>query len=113
QSVNAIEHLFTRNERVIAYFSTEFGKMAVVLVGAMIVGSIAMQWAGVVTPPNGKREIIHTHYDEGQAFAKGDEIGQFQLGSTVIVLVESPVHWQAMTQQASVTMGQLIATVSE
>lgn len=84
-----VPNLFARNERLICLFDTPFGPMVQILVGATIVGSIETVWAGTVTPPRtgiiqrweypavGKNSI---------KLAKGDEMGRFKLGSTVINL---------------------------
>ncbi len=74
--------IFAKNERIIAYFNTPFGEIAVILVGALGVGSIQMKWQ-----PELATKLTHFAYDETQfCFAQGEEIGHFQLGSTVIVL---------------------------
>ncbi|MGL9774885.1 MAG: archaetidylserine decarboxylase [Sodalis sp. (in: enterobacteria)] len=85
-----IPNLFARNERIICLFDTDFGPMAQILVGATIVGSIETVWAGTVTPP---REGIIKRWRYPQADAdgavvllKGQEMGRFKLGSTVINL---------------------------
>ncbi|MGO3741715.1 archaetidylserine decarboxylase [Kerstersia sp.] len=88
--VAGIDGLLARNERLVCWFAhPQHGIYAVVLVGAAIVGSIATVWHGLVTPP--RRAIIQAwHYaDETPApcFAQGEEIGHFQLGSTVITLM--------------------------
>ena len=106
-----IDGLFAKNERVIVIFETTVGKMAVILVGAMIVGSITTVWAGQITPPRKTREI--TTYDyEAQTIQleKGQELGYFSLGSTVIVLFEKDkMQWNEFVTPASVQMGQNIA----
>jgi phosphatidylserine decarboxylase len=88
-----VPRLFARNERVVAIFDTEFGPMAVVLVGAMIVASIETVWAGIVAPT--KRQVRVTRYgsDAGKAVTleKGAELGRFRLGSTAIVCVGAGV----------------------
>lgn len=79
--------LFARNERVVAIFETEYGPMAMVLVGAMIVASIETVWAGQVTPL--AREVSSCEYrldTQGITLEKGEEMGRFQLGSTVVML---------------------------
>ena len=81
--------LFARNERVVAIFETEIGPMAIVLVGATIVASIETVWAGTVTPPTGKRVFTWDYPTEGPealTLDKGDEMGRFKLGSTVVIL---------------------------
>jgi phosphatidylserine decarboxylase len=68
--------------------------MALVLVGAMIVGSVETRWAGVVVP--GSKQVTSTRYEGEQAisFAKGEEMGRFRLGSTVImVMPKGAVTW--------------------
>jgi phosphatidylserine decarboxylase len=74
-----IPGLFCRNERLVCRFDTEFGPMLVVLVGALIVASIETVWDGPASPY--RDEIVTTH---DQNFTRGDEIGRFLLGSTVI-----------------------------
>jgi phosphatidylserine decarboxylase len=84
-----VPNLFARNERVVSIFDTEFGPMAQILVGATIVGSIEQVWAGTVTPPRGNTVYDWDYPAEGEKavkLAKGDEMGRFKLGSTVINL---------------------------
>jgi len=82
-----VPNLFARNERVVCLFDTEFGEMAVVLVGAFFVASIHTIWAGKITPGL-KREVTTVSYQPGEiALNKGDLLGHFELGSTVIVLL--------------------------
>jgi len=83
-----VPNLFARNERVVAIFDTEIGPLAMVLVGATIVASIETIWAGTVTPPAGK-DVFSWNYptsgDNSITLKKGDEMGRFKLGSTVIL----------------------------
>lgn len=83
-----VNRLFARNERLLCLFDTPAGKMAVILVGAMIVAGIETVWAGQVAPP--PRTITTTRYDQTPSvkLGKGDELGRFKLGSTVILLFE-------------------------
>lgn len=107
-STRQIPRLFARNERVIAFFNTEFGKMAVVLVGAMIVAAIETAWAGLVTPRK-NRQIFSQSYEDTPIFiAKGEEMGKFQLGSTAIILFANrEVQWQeTMLPDQTMIMGQ-------
>ena len=86
-TANNVPNLFARNERVVATFETEHGEFAMVLVGATIVASIETTWAGTVTPPAGKDVFKWTYPPEGPGavkFKKGDEMGRFKLGSTVV-----------------------------
>ncbi|WP_237467931.1 archaetidylserine decarboxylase [Vibrio stylophorae] len=85
-----VPDLFARNERVVCIFDTAIGPMAQVLVGATIVGSIETVWAGTITPQ--RRPTIHkwdypAAGEEGAiTLEKGQEMGRFKLGSTVINL---------------------------
>ncbi len=80
-----IPGLFARNERLICRFETEQGEMLVVMVGAMIVASMVTRWAGVIAPAT-KTLVRFDYRDQEISFQKGDELGYFQLGSTVILL---------------------------
>lgn len=84
-----VPNLFARNERVVCIFDTEFGPMAQVLVGATIVGSIELIWSGTVTPPRGNTVYKWDYPSQGDkaiVLKKGEEMGRFKLGSTVINL---------------------------
>lgn len=89
-TVKTVPRLFARNERVACIFDTDHGPMAVVLVGAINVGSIETVWAGEVTPPaasdisfeyyNTSNKVIAPHLNSGS------EMGRFNMGSTVVIL---------------------------
>lgn len=83
-----IPELFARNERVVCYFNTSIGRMAVVFVGATIVRSIATAWAGTVAPNKNKDISIYEYAARNLSFPKGSEIGKFFMGSTIICLFE-------------------------
>lgn len=84
--------LFARNERLVCIFDTEFGPMALVLVGAMIVAAIETVWAGQITPLSG--QIQTTRFDQPVELAKGAEMGRFKLGSTVIMCFANQVDFR-------------------
>ena len=85
-TARGVPGLFARNERVVCVFDTARGPMALVLVGATIVGSMATVWHGVVNPPRGG-EIRRWRYTEQPVeLRQGDEMGRFLLGSTVVML---------------------------
>ncbi len=106
-----VPRLFARNERVVTVFDTPHGKMALVLVGAMIVAGIETVWAGHVAPNS--RRVQHTNYSKSDTVGlhKGDEMGRFKLGSTVVVLCANPaLQWQDhVAANAVVQMGQSMA----
>lgn len=92
-----IPHLFTRNERLVCLFETQNGLMAIILVGAMIVGNIYTSWSGLVNP---NRHNTHTEYTDYRShniyLQQGQELGYFAMGSTVIVLWQQPTHPQSI-----------------
>ncbi|MES2936971.1 MAG: archaetidylserine decarboxylase [Pseudomonadota bacterium] len=107
--------LFARNERVVCEFESLSGPMVMVLVGATIVGSMATVWHGVVNPPR-TRDIREWRYDDQNVVLhKGEEMGRFLLGSTVILLFPKNVltftpDW-APTK--AVRLGEAMGTVYE
>ncbi|QLK88674.1 phosphatidylserine decarboxylase [Arsenophonus endosymbiont of Aphis craccivora] len=110
-----VPNLFARNERLICIFETAFGKMAQILIGATIVSSIYTSWCGCV---NNQREGIikrWTYPEKDKTGAvymkKGEEMGKFKLGSTVINLFESNyIKLNSTLEQGSVTrVGELLA----
>lgn len=111
-TVRTIPRLFARNERVVAIFETEFGKMALVLVGAINVAAIETVWGGLITPPN-QKAIRVDHYPE-LVLAKGEEMGRFNMGSTVIVLLENNAwDWGGLEANQSVRMGVKLAELAD
>lgn len=107
-SAETIENIFARNERLIAFFKSPYGNFAVILVGAMIVGNIHTSWSGEVTSRN--REILERDYREHPIhIKKGDEMGHFQLGSTVITLFDKNIALDdAQDLNHTILMGETI-----
>lgn len=107
-----IPHLFARNERVICVFDTKIGPMVQILVGATITASISTCWAGIVNPPR-INQVKTWHYEGESAIQlyKGQEMGAFQLGSTVINLFAKDQIKFAdyLEQDVSVRMGEILA----
>ncbi|MEJ5895891.1 archaetidylserine decarboxylase [Aquabacterium sp. G14] len=85
-TARGVPGLFARNERVVCVFESEQGPFVLTLVGATIVGSMATVWHGVVNPPRSK-QVREWRYDDQQiVLKKGEEMGRFLLGSTVVML---------------------------
>jgi len=113
KTVERIPGVFARNERIIVTFDTVFGTMAMVLVGAMIVGSIETSWAGVVMP-NKQKSVMNWNYTKQEiVFEHGLEIANFKLGSTVILLFpEKAMQWNQTVQKDNpIKMGQNLGTL--
>lgn len=116
-TTRALPNLFARNERVALIFDTEIGPLAMVLVGALFVGSIETVWAGEVTPPPGQR-IRSWNYEgtnDPGPFAMGDEVGRFNMGSTVILLTppDSLTWGDAVREEQWFAVGQRIAALTQ
>lgn len=85
-TARGVPGLFARNERVICVFESDQGPFVLVLVGATIVGSMATVWHGQVNPPR-PGTLRQWDYARGQVcLQKGEEMGRFLLGSTVVML---------------------------
>jgi phosphatidylserine decarboxylase len=112
-TARGVPGLFARNERVVCVFDGEHGPWVLVLVGATIVGSMATVWHGVVNPPR-PGVIRDWRYDGDQAvtLARGDEMGRFLLGSTVMLLFPSgPLAFNpAWTPGGVIRMGEAMAS---
>lgn len=108
-AVRSLDGLFTRNERVVAQFDTERGRMALVLVGAMNVAAIDTVWAGPVTPNSGKRITHQDHASDPQpvVLERGAEMGRFNMGSTIIAVFEHHIDWHSeLGSDTAVKMGE-------
>ena len=93
-TARGVPGLFARNERVVCEFETEKGPLVLVLVGATIVGSMATVWHGLVNPPR-PGTVREWRYDSQDVrLQKGEEMGRFLLGSTVVMLFpENSLHF--------------------
>lgn len=89
-TARGVPGLFARNERVVCVFETQRGPFVLVLVGATIVGSMATVWHGVINPPRGGKVREWTYADQRIELKKGEEMGRFLLGSTVVMLFPAP-----------------------
>jgi phosphatidylserine decarboxylase len=117
-SVNAatargVPQLFARNERVVCDFDTDLGPLCMVLVGALFVGSIETVYAGEINPPPGRNGACRPiEAGVGRRFARGEELGRFNMGSTVIVLTGRPATFHPRVEPgAPVRMGQPLAQI--
>ena len=109
-TTNSVPGLFARNERVAAIFDTDAGPMALVLVGAIFVSSIETVWHGVVTPPSIKSVQSWQYHDNAPTLKIGEEMGRFNMGSTIIVLFgKDKAQWDnEFTADKVVKLGEKI-----
>jgi phosphatidylserine decarboxylase len=106
-TANTVSRLFARNERLVCEFDSEQGRFVMVLVGAMVVASIETTWSGVVAPF--QRKIVqHSLNSKLLDFEKGEEMGRFKLGSTVIMAFENDkMRWNSQIKNnANIKLGE-------
>ena len=110
-TVATVERLFTRNERVACLFESPLGPLAIVLVGAINVAAIETVWSGLVTPPHRRRTGHWRYTDTTVELAAGEEMGRFNMGSTVIVVAPSKVRWLPhLAHGTAVRLGEALSS---
>lgn len=112
--LNRLPDLYARNERLVSYFDTDIGPMALVMVGSIFSSSIETVWDGVITPPR-LSEVRHWNHPYNPPKVKrGGEVGRFNMGSTVILLfANTKVRWEEnLIVGKSVRMGELIGKLN-
>ncbi len=109
-TAQGVDGLFARNERLVCMFETEYGPMAMVLVGAMIVAGIETVWSGQVCPLS-KTEQVQDYTQSEIRLEKGQEMGRFKLGSTVVLCFpENSVKFlEEIKAESPLMMGQALA----
>lgn len=112
-TTNNVPGLFARNERVCCLFDTEIGPMALVLVGAIFVSSIETVWHGVVTPPTIEKVRSWDYSDNAPTLNIGEEMGRFNMGSTIIVLFgQHKMQWDSgFVAEKTVRLGEKIGSL--
>ncbi|UJF25113.1 archaetidylserine decarboxylase [Suttonella sp. R2A3] len=111
--LDKIPNIFAGNERAVCLFNTDLGKMAVVMVGALNVSSISTVWHGDVL---NAADNTYDYREQTLSFNKGEEIGRFNLGSTVILLFEpQAIDWanDKLECGEKIYMGEAIASSHE
>lgn len=109
-TARSVDQLFARNERVVCLFEGESGPFVLVLVGATVVGSMRTSWHGVINSPR-LDGVTQWTYDGSLKLEKGQEMGQFLLGSTVVMLFPESTYdfvpeWQP---ERSIRLGEAMA----
>ena len=109
-TARSVDQLYARNERVVCLFEGESGPFVLVLVGATVVGSMRTSWHGVINSPR-LDGVTQWTYDGSLKLEKGQEMGQFLLGSTVVMLFPESTYdfvpeWQP---ERSIRLGEAMA----
>lgn len=111
-AVASVPRLFARNERLVCHFDTDFGPMAVVMVGALLVSGVETVWSGEVIPPYGGAVAAQNWSTEDIVLERFEEMARFNYGSTVIVLLPAGVATldPLLAAERPVRLGQRLAT---
>jgi len=112
-TIDRINNVFTRNERLINIFQTDNGPMAIILIGAMLVAGIHTVWQDNVAPNHFKQPQTWRYADKNIVLQKGNELGYFNFGSTVILLFpENKANWlPGLHTKTTIQFGQAISSV--
>jgi phosphatidylserine decarboxylase len=113
-TAKAVPNLFARNERLVCIFETQAGPMAIILVGAMLVASINTVWQAPIKANTITQQFFPTTGPQAITLEKGEELGHFKMGSTVIMLfAQHQMTWAStMQEQALVQMGQSLGVLA-
>lgn len=111
-AVEAIPRLFARNERLVCHFDSENGPFVMVMVGAVLVSSVATVWDGLVIPPYASSVRRKSFAGQHITLARFAEMARFNMGSTVILLLpEGMAVLDALSPQTGVQVGQRLGTL--
>ncbi len=113
-AVRSVPRLFARNERLACHFDTDFGPMAVVMVGALLVSGVETVWGGVEIPPYGGPVTTRDYRGEEVSLERFAEMARFNYGSTVIVLLPKGVATlvAGLAAETPVRLGEALATLT-
>ncbi|MDB6162966.1 MAG: psd [Xanthomonadaceae bacterium] len=111
-AVRLVPGLFARNERLVCHFDTDFGPMAVVLVGALLVSGVETVWSGIEIPQYGDTVTVKDYRGADVRLERFAEMARFNYGSTVIVLLPQGVAElaQGLSAETPVRLGERLAT---
>ena len=113
-AVGTVSKVFARNERLVCHFDTDFGPMAMVMVGALLVSGVETVWSGIEIPPYGGPITVKDYRGEHIVLERFAEMARFNYGSTVIVLLPKGVAQLAphLSAESPVRLGERLATLS-
>jgi phosphatidylserine decarboxylase len=114
-AVRSVPRLFARNERLACLFDTDFGPMAVVMVGALLVSGVETVWSGEEIPAYAGAITVKDYRGAGIVLERFAEMARFNYGSTVVVLLPPGIAELApgLGAESPVRLGQRLATVGD
>ena len=113
-AVSRVPRLFARNERLVCLFDTDFGPMASVMVGALLVSGVETVWSGEEIPAYGDRITRKDYRGQGIELKRFEEMARFNYGSTVVVLLPPGVAGFApeLRAESAVQLGEALARLT-
>ncbi len=107
-----VDSLFAVNERVMTHLETEtFGRVELVMVGATNVGHIKLAYDDAIATNTGGKKVQKRVYDDAKDVARADELGVFEMGSTVVMVTEKRVNFESFTPGQKIKLGARIGTL--
>lgn len=112
-AVRSVPRLFARNERLVCHFDADFGPMAVVMVGALLVSGVETVWSGEEIPAYGKAITRKAYQGRNIVLERFAEMARFNYGSTVVLLLPPGVATlnPALAAESAVKLGERLGTV--
>ncbi len=108
RSIAHIDQVFSKNERIVCFFDTPLGAMALVAVGATVVGRTVVEFDDLITNPRTRQIDTRSYADI--PFQRGQELGRFEFGSTIILVCENPrLQFIVPGESPAVQVGQVVA----
>ncbi len=113
-TVRSVNYLFARNERFISLFKTASGLMAQIMVGAVCVSGMETVWSGPIIPTRRREKIRAEYQDNVISLKQGEEFGNFNMGSTIILIFEkNALNWaEHLKQGTRIQVGQILGKVN-
>ncbi|AJC49440.1 phosphatidylserine decarboxylase [Allofrancisella guangzhouensis] len=111
-----IDDIFAKNERLVCYFDTTIGEIAVIFIGALLVAGIETVWHGKLAPNyyNEVQTWLYNNHKYNLEFKKGDTLGWFNFGSTVILLMPNDnINFKLEENNTSIKVNQGLAFIAE
>lgn len=106
-----VPRMFLRNERVVFFFETAFGSMYLVMVGASFVGRMTLAHDDFATNDTLRKVAFDKTFEQPIHVAAGDELGTFNLGSSVVMLTESKAALEGLAPRTELRVGQTLASL--
>ncbi|MFI3256304.1 MAG: archaetidylserine decarboxylase [Psittacicella sp.] len=110
--VDAKPNIYSKNERLVCLFSTDIGKMCIVFVAATIVGQINTIFYGIINKTHKEGSFSKDFSSLNIFLKKGEELGYFQLGSTIITIFDQDIEFKNFAENEKILMGETLGSLN-